>query len=350
MPDHQETTAQWSVGNLVHFGRQNDGQPLQWLVLRAHDDYRLLLCAECVAQRRIGKLSTSSWKNSELRQWLNESFLFEVFSLDEQQLLCQMNGDFVTLLDHDEAKHFQPLPDCTSNENLSWWLCSCSKDSDNDTWFDTADHSDAHIWFSSKRPNDTACVRPVIVISLTASQTAISRNAFHYYNCPFCGTKNSNFKSPCTCCDFSPERHYNMQHGAHKGTGCLSAVCIGLLIPLGALFIMFGGPIGIIMFAIIFVAAMSGLIKMALERTETQKDAKYENESDHPILLHTCQNDHERTAAIYHNAGLLQKNASGKADFTHAANMYTLIPDYQDAAIQKEACLKAADRLSSTHI
>lgn len=342
MLDSKAAAAHWSVGSLVHFGRRDDGQPFQWLVLRAHEDDRLLLCTDYVAQRRIGKLSTSSWKNSELRQWLNSDFLSDAFSLDEQQLLCQMNGDFVTLLNHDEAKHFQPLPDCTSNEHLPWWLCSCSKDTDNDTCFDYANHGDGHLWFSSKRPSETAGVRPVIAISLKASKEAISRDVFHHYVCPFCGTKNSNFKSPCTCCDFSPERHYNMQHGAHRGTGCLSVFCIALMLPLG--FIAFyGGPIGIIVFAVIFGAAMFGLIRMAHERKDTQTDTKYENESDHPIPFSTCQNDQERTAAIYHNAGILQKNATEPADYRHAANMYSLIPGYQDADVNRDACLKAAE-------
>lgn len=205
MLDSKAAAAQWSVGSLVHFGRRDDGQPLQWLVLRAHEDDRLLLCTDYVAQRRIGKLSTSSWKNSELRQWLNSDFLSDAFSLDEQQLLCQMNGDFVTLLNYDEAKHFQPLPDCTSNEHLPWWLCSCSKDTDNDTCFDYANHGDGHLWFSSKRPSETAGVRPVIAISLKASKETISRDVFHHYVCPFCGTKTAISNCPAPAAIFLPK-------------------------------------------------------------------------------------------------------------------------------------------------
>lgn len=134
MDTQPNNSEQWKVGSVVNFGHLNGKVPLQWLVLREYDDYRLLLCTEYVAHRQIDAPSTSCWKRSLLRHWLNKTFLFDAFSLDEQQLICRMSGDYVSLPNRDEIKHWQPFPACIQNDDQPWWLCSYTTDSDDDTF------------------------------------------------------------------------------------------------------------------------------------------------------------------------------------------------------------------------
>lgn len=98
------------------------------------------------------------------------------------------------------------------------------------------------------------------------------------------------------------------------------------------------------MFVVLGALGIGGIAKMQSQQRELQNARKYWNESSPPIPLHTSKSEDERAAAIYHNAGLLQQNAAGKEDFLHAANMYALIPDYQDAAARRDACRRSAEQ------
>lgn len=96
--------------------------------------------------------------------------------------------------------------------------------------------TDAGASINEKRDNELAYVRPIIAISVNTSKAAIERSIFHYYFCPFCGTKSYLFNQPCPCCNLSLRAYYSVQHGyTGGGIGCLIAFCVVLLLLLGGL-------------------------------------------------------------------------------------------------------------------
>lgn len=74
----------WKVGSVVEFGAWNN-QPMTWKVLESFDKERLLFANQLVGPspytdaRRI-----SYWEDSDLRRWLNGSFKWRSFSLEER--------------------------------------------------------------------------------------------------------------------------------------------------------------------------------------------------------------------------------------------------------------------------
>lgn len=81
-----------TVGNTVTFGEyeqdndeSNGKEPLEWIVLNADDDKALLLTKYALDYRQMNsQRKDSTWKNSELRKWLNEEFYQAAFDSEEQ--------------------------------------------------------------------------------------------------------------------------------------------------------------------------------------------------------------------------------------------------------------------------
>ena len=89
-PQVQPANAQFEVGSYVTFGRypQNSGdtpEPIEWLVLDNDGKTALLLSKyglDC--QPFHGKCVETSWRECDLRRWMNRDFLSRAFSADEQ--------------------------------------------------------------------------------------------------------------------------------------------------------------------------------------------------------------------------------------------------------------------------
>lgn len=340
MSKPENENLQWPVGERVQFG-QLHGHALNWVVIRARDNCRLLLSLGPVAQHRMGKSTTSCWEKSELRKWLNADFLSDAFTTEEQQQLCQFGDDYLSLLSKDQLSLWGSLPECVLNCGFQWWLRSTQVTSeDND--FHYVEHNGKQSTIHCQRADNTASVRPVIALSLDASQTAVPSTFFDYYVCPFCGTNNTDNTKPCTCCGFSPLRILNMLQGKYQGTGWVTFLFAVFMI-IGLIGMICGEPIALLIFMLCGIFVCRGLSIIPQNKREIKAARKYDNESDRAIPLHTCAQANHRYAAIYHNAGILQKNATNAEDYHHAANMYALIPDYQDAIAQREACLKATE-------
>ena len=84
-------------GDYIAFGAfeqdndESDGkEPIEWLVLAREED-KLLLISRYVLDYRENNSwddrGTDTWPGSSLRRWLNETFLFEAFSEEEQALI-----------------------------------------------------------------------------------------------------------------------------------------------------------------------------------------------------------------------------------------------------------------------
>lgn len=84
--------ADCKAGDRVSFGsypqdRSGSPAPIQWQILRAEEGRLLLLSELGLDSMRFHKDLYPFWADSELRQWLNGSFLTSAFTGDEQQLI-----------------------------------------------------------------------------------------------------------------------------------------------------------------------------------------------------------------------------------------------------------------------
>ncbi|MCD8217728.1 MAG: DUF6273 domain-containing protein, partial [Clostridiales bacterium] len=74
----------------VEFGSyptQKDGTkaPIEWLTLARREEMVLLISKYYLYSRPYDRNNTVSWKDSELRKWLNEDFFWDAFSVEEQE-------------------------------------------------------------------------------------------------------------------------------------------------------------------------------------------------------------------------------------------------------------------------
>ncbi|MBQ4424831.1 MAG: leucine-rich repeat protein [Lachnospiraceae bacterium] len=92
------------VGDLVEFGHyeqdndpENGPEVIQWRVLDVVDGKALLVSRTCLAAQPYNEVYTDiTWEQCTLRKWLNEDFLKEAFSAEEQEdiiLSCVKNDD-----------------------------------------------------------------------------------------------------------------------------------------------------------------------------------------------------------------------------------------------------------------
>ena len=111
------------MGDEVKFGHyEQDGDPeakesIAWIVIGVKDDSMELLsrdALDCQPYTRINR--KSNWQNSDLRSWLNEEFLQEAFSEEEQQALTERTTegksvrDLVFILSERELAAAFPKP------------------------------------------------------------------------------------------------------------------------------------------------------------------------------------------------------------------------------------------------
>lgn len=79
-----ETLIEYMVGNTVSFGCF-EGKPIRWRVLDERGRMRMLLAEESVTRRPYHDTPTdTSWKECNLRQWLNGPFLEAAFNPAER--------------------------------------------------------------------------------------------------------------------------------------------------------------------------------------------------------------------------------------------------------------------------
>lgn len=341
MSDEQNTTSKWPVGSTVNIGTFY-GRPIEWTVIRADGNYRLLLTTNYISERRIGKSSTKYWKDSELYQWLNGEFLDTAFTTSERKQLCAWNDSYVTLLSSEELLEFRSLPACVYERHFRWWLRDINAYSD----VDSGTYYECSCLYGNcldrQPPNKSLFVRPTIAVSLDGEKHSIPTFTFNdYYHCPFCGTEHRYGRKSCSCCGFSRARYrWTKATEADKQRNTkLDGCSISIL-----LFFSFFIFIGIWLSE--FLAFLFGFLPLCFilyvwikDRTEPPEEEKYTSDKP-PLIVYESKDYQERRAAIYHNARILHQNARTSSDYSHVANMYSLISGYRDADDQREICLK----------
>ncbi|MDU0349800.1 DUF6273 domain-containing protein [Actinomyces sp. MRS3W] len=89
-------------GEIITFGayeqdndRANGAEPIQWLVLDRIDDQLLLLSVNCLDSRpyHATPFAAVTWETSDLRAWLNETFLQEAFTPSQQSLIVSTRNE-----------------------------------------------------------------------------------------------------------------------------------------------------------------------------------------------------------------------------------------------------------------
>lgn len=112
------------VHQLVSFGtyeqdndNSNGKEPIEWLVLDVQDDRALLISRYALAVQKIMRWETKvSWETCELRTWLNQTFMKDAFTEEEQQRIYTVEldnrynttNDQVFLLSYTEAGEYFP--------------------------------------------------------------------------------------------------------------------------------------------------------------------------------------------------------------------------------------------------
>lgn len=71
-------------------------EPITWTVLSSDSNYTKLMSEYVLACMPFDKAS-SEWGSSDVRAWLNNSFVYQAFSSAERQALCPLNGDLAWL-------------------------------------------------------------------------------------------------------------------------------------------------------------------------------------------------------------------------------------------------------------
>ncbi len=160
------------VWNCVEYGTYNN-EPVKWRVLNKTGDTLLLLADKAVTSMAY-QYNTSagvSWANSDIKQWLNSSFLNSSFNKEQMK---PKDGDYVFLLSSEDLKDsygFNSLEaKCVQNseeESVEWWLKDSYKFGTSVMAATIRSNGE-----DSATPVTSSCfVRPAIQITTNASYT-----------------------------------------------------------------------------------------------------------------------------------------------------------------------------------
>lgn len=141
-----------NVGDIVNFGECNNGLlntngPILWIVLKKENGKILLFSKDVLTSKPYNSLKESTtWKDTTLREWLNQTFYTEVFSsreqewVEESQILNNNNEIYGTpagentidklfLLSTDEVDDLRQSGELKEVSEW-WWLRSPGLESD----------------------------------------------------------------------------------------------------------------------------------------------------------------------------------------------------------------------------
>ena len=111
----------------------------------------------------------NSWRDSDIRIWLNDSFYDYAFSNDEKNLIlpyCTGNGlsdsDNVFLLSVDEVERYQDL---FESDGTGWWLRTPGDNRSYDCVAYVGGFNCIHIYTNGMTPDQVKMIRPAIRIS-----------------------------------------------------------------------------------------------------------------------------------------------------------------------------------------
>ena len=85
--NHADEFSTMEFGNYYQ-SSQDSKEPIEWIILEERGNSLLLLSKYALDCRPYNtKRGATSWETCTLRKWLNDSFLEEAFSLDEQKMI-----------------------------------------------------------------------------------------------------------------------------------------------------------------------------------------------------------------------------------------------------------------------
>ncbi len=104
----EEGAGKWAAGDTVVFGSYeqdndltNGKEPLEWIVLKTEEGRAMLITRYLIDARAYHKAFVNmTWSECTLRQWLNDTFLTEAFSQDEQARIQEV------LVVNDDNPHY----------------------------------------------------------------------------------------------------------------------------------------------------------------------------------------------------------------------------------------------------
>jgi len=77
-----------TMGN-YYYDDYNLKKPVEWIVLDEQDGKTLLLSRYCIERKRFNERHREfTWADSDIRTWLNEIFIQELFTSSEQEKIC----------------------------------------------------------------------------------------------------------------------------------------------------------------------------------------------------------------------------------------------------------------------
>ena len=98
------------VGDYIKFGSYpqtstGQKQPIEWQILSKENNKIFVISRYGLDTKRFDS-SSSDWKNSEIRSWLNSDFYNEAFDENEKKNISSFDSDNVFLLSAKEAEKY----------------------------------------------------------------------------------------------------------------------------------------------------------------------------------------------------------------------------------------------------
>lgn len=126
------------IGANIEFGHYPEGSALNWRVIDINDNSVLLVSETCIARQPFAyDAKTSNWKDSLVRAWLNDDFIYQAFSDVERSAIERTNlidqeqdcHDRLFCLSKSEAEH------CFANEHdrVAFDLSNLSEEAQTDS-------------------------------------------------------------------------------------------------------------------------------------------------------------------------------------------------------------------------
>ena len=114
------SAAKYREGDIVTFGRyeqdnitSNGGEKIEWIVLEVRSDRMLLLSRYALDSERYHyRKADVNWDTCSLREWLNDTFLYDAFSYTERRSILSSGtsyySDYVFVLSDAEVEEYMP--------------------------------------------------------------------------------------------------------------------------------------------------------------------------------------------------------------------------------------------------
>lgn len=163
-----EKIAQLKVGDTITFG--NYEGHTSWCVIDRKGSKALLISKDNV-EKRIFDKNTNKWDKSDIRKWLNNTYINKAFNKKESSRIINVEGDKVFLLSTDEYGKYKNQ---ITNAVSLWWLRSPGKSSNiaayvsttGDVYLDVFPGFSGSVYVDGTDARSGLGVRPAIWINL----------------------------------------------------------------------------------------------------------------------------------------------------------------------------------------